>query len=181
LNSLKREEKPPPFLEQLVITRLKESRLLHVTPPYSSRRAHRIALATAAALLIFVTGAVIGAKWPARTMSNSPQFMLILKKGNESSRPRSSEEVAERVAEYSSWARQLREQGVRVEGEKLKQDVRELGNTDARDLSAVAHHNTISGYFLVDAQNYDQAVKIASDCPHLKYGGTIEVRQIEGS
>ena len=36
----------------------------------------------------------------------------------------------------------------------------------------------IGGFFVLKAENYEEAVKFASDCPHLEYG-TIEVRRIE--
>jgi len=37
----------------------------------------------------------------------------------------------------------------------------------------------IGGYFAVSADSYDDAVKLAAECPHLKYGGRIELREIE--
>ena len=37
----------------------------------------------------------------------------------------------------------------------------------------------IGGYYLIAASDYAAAVKISEGCPHLKYGGRIEVREIE--
>ena len=38
----------------------------------------------------------------------------------------------------------------------------------------------IGGYFVVEAKNYDEALSLAKDCPHLELGfGSIEVREIE--
>ena len=37
----------------------------------------------------------------------------------------------------------------------------------------------IGGYFAVRAADYDEAVKICEDCPHLEYAGTIEIREID--
>ncbi len=39
----------------------------------------------------------------------------------------------------------------------------------------------LGGYFVVSARDYDAAlaIAIARSCPHLKHGGTIEVRAIE--
>jgi hypothetical protein len=37
----------------------------------------------------------------------------------------------------------------------------------------------LGGYFLITAASYDEAVRRAGDCPHLEYGGTIEVRQVD--
>ena len=37
----------------------------------------------------------------------------------------------------------------------------------------------VGGYFLIEAADYDEAVEISKGCPHLKYGGRIELRQID--
>ena len=37
----------------------------------------------------------------------------------------------------------------------------------------------IGGYFIIESANYDEAVKLSSDCPHLELGGRIELREIE--
>ncbi len=36
----------------------------------------------------------------------------------------------------------------------------------------------IGGFFHIKADDYQQAVQIARDCPHLEYG-TVEIREIE--
>lgn len=36
----------------------------------------------------------------------------------------------------------------------------------------------LGGYYTIEAANYDEAVKLSLDHPHLEYGGTIEVRQV---
>ena len=37
----------------------------------------------------------------------------------------------------------------------------------------------LGGYYIIEAASYDNAVEHAQSCPHLEYGGTIEVRQIQ--
>jgi hypothetical protein len=37
----------------------------------------------------------------------------------------------------------------------------------------------LGGYFMIEAPSYDDAVGHSRDCPHLEYGGTIEVRQVD--
>jgi hypothetical protein len=37
----------------------------------------------------------------------------------------------------------------------------------------------IGGLFAIKADDYEKAVEIARECPHLKYGGRIELREIE--
>jgi hypothetical protein len=36
----------------------------------------------------------------------------------------------------------------------------------------------LGGYYLFQAADFDEAVAISSDCPHLQFG-TIEVRKVE--
>ena len=36
----------------------------------------------------------------------------------------------------------------------------------------------MGGFYLIEAANYDEAVALAMDHPHLEYGGTVEVRKL---
>ena len=33
---------------------------------------------------------------------------------------------------------------------------------------------------LLEASGYDEAIELSKSCPHLNFGGTIELREIEG-
>ena len=37
----------------------------------------------------------------------------------------------------------------------------------------------VGGFYLVRADSYEAATALADDSPHLRYGGTIEIREIE--
>ena len=37
----------------------------------------------------------------------------------------------------------------------------------------------LGGYYVVEADSYEQAVDRTKECPHLEYGGTIELRAID--
>ena len=37
----------------------------------------------------------------------------------------------------------------------------------------------LGGYYVIEADSYDQAMDLARDCPQLEYGGTIEVREVD--
>jgi hypothetical protein len=41
----------------------------------------------------------------------------------------------------------------------------------------VEKKNAIGGLFLIKAKDYDEAVAIAKECPIIKYGAVVEVRQ----
>jgi hypothetical protein len=80
--------------------------------------------------------------------------------------------MQERVSEYRNWAIGLRKAGADIRGEKLKPEGRRLG-------SAGPGEAPLGGYFIVSAKDWSAAMEIARSCPHLKHGGTIEVREIE--
>jgi hypothetical protein len=38
---------------------------------------------------------------------------------------------------------------------------------------------TLGGFFILRAESYEAAAAIAADCPHVRRGGTVELRRIE--
>jgi hypothetical protein len=85
--------------------------------------------------------------------------------------------------EYSAWIRTIRTRGRLAGGEKLKESGRTIQINKGKLL--IDQHPLRSkelpmgGYFLLQADSYEDALNIATQCPHLKYGGVIEIRQIE--
>jgi hypothetical protein len=68
-------------------------------------------------------------------------------------------------AEYGQWARQMRP--LVVGGEELG-DANVLAGTTSQ----------LAGYFLIAAPNDERAREVAQACPHLRHGGTVELRRI---
>ncbi len=83
------------------------------------------------------------------------------------------------VAEYSAWAGRLAGEGKLLAGEKLADDPLTMlvshGTTDVPRFTA----DEVGGFFIIQAADSAEAYRIARDCPHLKHGGTIQVRRIE--
>lgn len=185
LDRLAREQMPPPFLEERIVKTLKRSALLRSSGSVWQSKWPRMGLAVAASLLFFILGAMAAEMWLSKpaARTDAPEFLLVLREPPALAKPVSPEEERRIVTEYSNWARQLGEQGVLVDGEKLKTEARLLRLVNGRPVAAEnptdPQQETIGGYFLIAAQDYERAVKIAESCPHLKYGGTIEVRQID--
>jgi hypothetical protein len=182
-DSLAKKASPPPFLEERVVDVLKSEKLIRPPAAAGWPRSAQVGIAVAAAMMLVAVGIVIGAKWLAAPRPRpQAEFMLVLRSTPKESAATSSDEVMKRVKEYSNWASAMREKGLMVGGEKLKDEARVLTVTYGR-LSVIENQspseNPIAGYFLIHAQDFRQATAIAQDCPHLRYGGTIEVRQIE--
>lgn len=75
------------------------------------------------------------------------------------------------VAEYAAWAGGLASQGKLVSAEKLRDTAAWVG----RDPSSAS---PVSGFFLIRADTPEEALKIARESPHARYGGVVEVRAI---
>ena len=114
-----------------------------------------VPVAIAASLLI---GFAAGLLQP-RLTSPKPegrQFILLLHGGGSG-----------HVNEYRQWARQVRVAG----GEKLKDETVVLGSAERAA--------SVRGFFRIVARDRQAAEAVARTCPHLKYGGWIELREID--
>ena len=111
-----------------------------------------------------------------------PDYMLLLHERPENFENLSPEEMQGIISRYMSWRTN---QSTRVVGgNKLRDDAgrvieRGKARAEVRDGPFTESKEVVSGYFIVSASDYDDAVRIASGCPHLELGGRIEVREIE--
>ncbi len=115
--------------------------------------------------------------------AESPDFILILRAGPEELAPEGEEEMMRRVGEYTAWAQAAGERGSLITGEKLRDGGRLLEPTGDRvetaSLPLDPTRGSIQGYFLIRSRTYEEAQQVAGECPHLRYGGAIELRRIE--
>jgi hypothetical protein len=171
LHGLAQGGAPPDALERATLERLRERGLLA-----QGGRPRRFWLfAAAAGLALFCAGLLVGQRraGPGSLPAGGelPRFVLFLYDAP-SEVSLTGTQMEERVSEYRNWAVSLRGQGAEIRGEKLGPESRRLGAPAPGDLP-------LGGYFIVSAKDWDAAMEIARTCPHLKHGGTIEVREIE--
>ena len=114
-----------------------------------------------------------------------PEYMLLLYEEPDVFERMSPEELQRAIERYRAWGESLRESGALLasdkltdlEGRVLKKP--EGGEVRVHDGPFAETKEVIGGYFSIRAAGYDEAVELASGCPHLDYGGTIEVREID--
>jgi hypothetical protein len=183
LRELAREKAPPGFLEQRTVDALARHRLIRSSRDIWRRRALIIGAAAAASVLLFVAGALLGGWRESAPTNQKPEFILVLRNSPRELPARSADDKLSRVREYGAWARKMNERGLVLDGEKLTDEVRTLNVIDGRptisEIEAEAKGTAIAGFFLIHARDYQEAIAIAEDCPHAKYGGTIEIRKID--
>jgi hypothetical protein len=96
----------------------------------------------------------------------------------------SPEQIESVIGEYIAWRKQVEANGKYVSGEKLKDEggrhlIGSDGDFRVTDGPYTEAKEVIGGYFTISAVDYDEAVAISKSCPHLKYGGRIELREVE--
>jgi len=112
-----------------------------------------------------------------------PNYLLFLYEEPHAFDETSPDEMQAIIQKYRDWRIRLQKSGAVVGGEKLQDGTGRLmrrtgGETSVVDGPYTESREIIAGFFEVQAENYDQAVEIARDCPHLDYG-TIEIREVE--
>lgn len=173
--ALPTELSPRPEVEERIVAALSARGLIR-TSWTRSRFAARLAT-VAAGLALVAAGFAAGRGSAGRATSPSaePRFALFLLRGSESL-PENPREEAGRVDEYRSWARGLAGAGRFVSGEKLEDRGEALGV--AAGAVASPPEDEVRGFFVISAENFEDALAIARQCPHLRHGGRILVRPI---
>jgi len=160
--------KPPAWLEDRVVGELAREGLLR-PPRWTTRRVGLVAGMAAAATVVFAAGLLVGAWWHRADATTAPagrHFMLLLYEDATYAAPATGREP-ERVEEYRRWADTMARAGHLVDGAELKDDA---------ETPPDSRH--VAGFFILAARDRREALDLAADCPHLKYRGRIEVREI---
>jgi hypothetical protein len=95
------------------------------------------------------------------------------------------EAMATMIKDYGGWADRLRGEGRLKGGQKLTNDAGRVmrsgggGRVVVTDGPYAESKELLGGFFVVTAKDYDEACRLAESCPHLRYGGRIEIRQID--
>ncbi len=95
----------------------------------------------------------------------------------------SPEEMQEIIQKYATWRQRLQAAGVIVGGDKLQDGTgrvlrRNAGQTSIIDGPYTESKEVIAGIFKILAPDYQAAVEVATECPHLEYG-TLEIREVQ--
>lgn len=106
------------------------------------------------------------------------QFMLLLRGGEFSHY--SPEQMQKIVEQYLNWAIQLREEGRFISGDELKNGGRLLRAQSGRivDGPFTETKEMVGGYYVIAARDFEEVAAIAHACPHLRFGGEVEIREI---
>lgn len=83
---------------------------------------------------------------------------------------------------FMDWHQSLAKEGKLLGAERLSDDdykvLRPGPNPLSTDGPFLESKEAIGGYFLIEADNVDEAAKVAAGCPHLQHGGSVQVRGV---
>jgi hypothetical protein len=112
------------------------------------------------------------------------EFMLLLHESPSDFSDVSPEEIQRIIGEYTAWRDELEKKARLVQSHKLRDEggrslSLESGSVRVVDGPYSEAKEVVGGYFVIRASDYAEAVEISRGCPHLKFGGRIELREIE--
>ena len=113
-----------------------------------------------------------------------PNYMLLLHEQPMDYSQFSPEQIEAVIGEHIAWRKKIEADGKYVGSDKLKDEggrhlVGTNGDFRVTDGPYAEAKEVIGGYYTISANDYEEAVEISRSCPHLKYGGRIELREVE--
>ena len=93
---------------------------------------------------------------------------------------RSPEEMQAHMSKWMAWIEKLNKEGRYVSGEPLMLGGKIISgkNKTVTDGPYTEGKEMVGGYFLVNAKDYQEAVKLCDDFPDYENGGSVQVRQV---
>jgi len=107
-----------------------------------------------------------------------PKYVLLLHESATAIPDLSPEDMQAMIQRYKKWRSSLNATGEKLQdgtGRKMKGAGSELTVSDGPYAET---KEVIGGFFIIEANDYDHAVELCRDCPHLDFG-TIEIRQVD--
>ena len=112
---------------------------------------------------------------------NKTSKYILLFRGNDWHKGLSPEQMQEVASQWMAWFKRLTEQGKAIAGNPLDKEGKIVSGNHGRivaDGPFAESKESIGGYFLLQVNSLDEAVKIAQQCPGLTYGVKVEVRPV---
>ena len=113
------------------------------------------------------------------TQTTTSEYMLLFR-GAQWDKDLSPEELQKIMGQWNEWLERLTAQGKVKAAQPLERDgkiVSGKGRTVA-DGPFAESKEAIGGYFLLQLDDFNEALEIAKECPALEYGVTVEVRPV---
>lgn len=178
-------DKPVPSLLHLkIINLMKNENLIHTPRPLLRASIGGILTALLLAVAFVSVGFVVGknrnaspiAIMPEVKKTSKPQYALFVR--NDDVPPA---DPSQQFEEYSAWLKNLKTARF-ADGEALHGKAwslkKNMDKTTVDNMVIEGNKSAFSGYFIFEAEDESEAIKIAQTCPHLNYKGSMELREL---
>lgn len=113
-----------------------------------------------------------------------PQFLLLLRDDPNDFRELSPADMQRIIERYQAWSESMAASGRVVASNKLADEGGKLlrgsgGRLVVKDGPFAETKEVVSGYWVVRARDYAEALELVKSHPHLATNGSIEVREID--
>jgi hypothetical protein len=182
---LKGANQPPPDSFIKLVEAMKMQQLISSPRPLLTWSPVGILSALLVAAVIFFGGYSVGQvlrpQKSAQTLAiqtDKARFVLLVRNDDTP-----ASDPKQQVTEYSNWLKSIRAERI-ANGEHLFNEGYMLSKVaqtvETRPLEDCDLNGNcgIGGYFFFEADSADEAKTIAQSCPHLNYGGSLELRQL---
>jgi len=105
---------------------------------------------------------------------------MLIFHGGTSTPQGSPEEMQAHMNKWFAWIQQLTKEGKYAGGEALLPGGKLVKgkNKTVTDGPFTEGKEVVGGYFIINANSYDEALEIAKDYPDYIYDGTVQVRKV---
>lgn len=111
-----------------------------------------------------------------------PKFMLLMRGNQDYFDKLSDSEKQIVIKKHVDYSNALSKNNLFIDGDGfdsnsklIRKDKKKLGVIDSPFKNS---SQQLSGFYIIEAKNYDEAIDIAKKCPAFEYGETIEVIQL---
>ncbi len=168
--ALKKTARLPLALENRIVSQLKSEGLIKEG---SLAKVRRWGIVAAISILCFMAGMNFEQY---RAINIDPQqgYMLVLFEDEnfKVDKPRNI------VADYIAWRDAIEESGVHIVGQELHNESAVVNQDSVIYLDNMSTKR-LTGYFILEANSVDDVVHIAGSSPHVKNGGSIEIKEFK--
>jgi len=93
----------------------------------------------------------------------------------------SPERMQAEMKKWMDWINRLKQQGKYVAGEPLQSGGKVVSSAKKiiTDGPFAEGKEIVGGFFIVQAENLDEATAMSKDCPSFEAGGSVEIRPIQ--
>jgi len=91
----------------------------------------------------------------------------------------SPQDMQSNMGKWMSWVEKLQKEGKYVSGEALLPGGKSVSSkTAVTDGPYTEGKEVVGGYFVINANNMEEAIAECGDYPDYQYGGQVQVRQV---